>query len=154
MLQRIGEAAPLSGCTPAPSAHLWLPVQLLETLVRNVLPLPLPGTLSTPEAAAALTKSAVGWRPPTTQPPRPAQSSLESPYPFLPILTSTVLLCLCLCTWMDGLASLLTHHFVSIPYQFLRSPAHVRIIFRSFCLGFNSTLFSLPSLLGVLHILD
>lgn len=50
--ERIGESALFPGSSLALSASLWLATQLLETLVRKVLPLPFPGTLSTPGAVA------------------------------------------------------------------------------------------------------
>lgn len=104
--ERIGEAAPLPGSTPALSASLWLTTQLLETLVRNVLPLPLPGTPSAP-GAAALTKSAVGWPAHYLLATIPAWSSFEGPCPFLLILTSTVLTHVSIFTlgWMAWIVS-------------------------------------------------
>lgn len=56
--ERIEEAAPFPDPTLALGARLRLATQLLETLVRNGLPLPPTRTRSTPRAAA-LTKSAV-----------------------------------------------------------------------------------------------
>lgn len=82
---------PLPDSPLALGASLWLATQLLETLVRNGLPLPPARTLSTPRAAA-LTKSAVAGWPATPQPLKACQPSLESHCPFLPILTSTVLI--------------------------------------------------------------
>lgn len=130
MSQRIEEATPLLDSISALGTSLWLATQLLETLVKNVLPLRPLGTLES-SWGSAFTKGAGDWLSCRPSALKACQPSLERPRPSRLPPTSTVLThtlpshC--------GLGCLLAHRLVSTFYQFLPSASSVRIICRNFC---------------------
>lgn len=90
--ERIGESAPLPGSTLALSASLCWPHNSWKPWSERASS-PCLGDSEHSDGGSSTYKECMAGRLATSQPPRPAQSSLENPCPFLP-LTATVLICI------------------------------------------------------------
>lgn len=144
--ERIGESAPLPGSTLALSTSLCWPHNSWKPW-SECASSPCLGNSEHSDGSSSTYKECLGGRPATSQPPQPAQSSLENPYPFLPLLTSTVLIYSppFALGWMAWRVSWLTALSLPISVPTISCPCWNHLQKLPFGDHLNRVLFSLPS---------